>query len=150
MNTRLSCLSLAGAALLLSACSGEVEDTLPGQPIKHRQEAFKEILRQFEPFGEIAKQRAPDLDQAKAQASALMAVRDVPWDYFTDDSNQPPTKALPALWQNRDDFDAKHEDFIKATDALMSAAEEERVEDLKRAIGDVEQSCKACHKPYRR
>ena len=39
-------------AICLSACSGgKVEDKYPGQPVKHRQESFKNILNAFEPLG---------------------------------------------------------------------------------------------------
>ena len=143
-------LALAGITLMIGACSGQIEDTLPGQPIMHRQEAFKAILRAFEPFGDIIKQRAPDADTVKEQARALIEVRDVPWQYFTDDSDQPPSKSTSALWQNRADFDAKRIAFIEATDALTAAAEADNTEVLKSAVSTVEQSCKSCHKAYRR
>ena len=148
--SRATGLSLVGTTLLLSACSGQVEDTLPGQPIMHRQEAFKAILRAFEPFGDIVKQRAPAADEVKDQAQALIAARDVPWQYFTDDSDQPPSKSPSALWENRADFDAKRIDLIEATDALAAAAEAENAEALKAAVSKVEQSCKSCHQSYRR
>ena len=37
-------------AAMLTGC-GEVEDTRPGQPVKQRQVAFKEIVKTFEPMG---------------------------------------------------------------------------------------------------
>ncbi|MDO6459768.1 cytochrome c [Granulosicoccaceae sp. 1_MG-2023] len=136
--------------MLLSGCGGEVEDTLPGQPIKHRREAFKEILRTFEPMGVMLRENTYSSDEFNQLAAALMEIRDTPWAYFTDDSNQPPSKAKDALWANRADFDAHRLAFMDSTDALFEAAKTENPETIHTAYDKVGETCKSCHKLYRR
>ncbi len=66
------------AAGLLTACAGPVEDTLPGQPIKHRQEAFKEILRSFEPMGTMLRTQRYEADAFSAMANQLYQHHEAP------------------------------------------------------------------------
>jgi cytochrome c556 len=52
-------LFLLSTVALLAAC-GEVEDTRPGQPVKTRQTAFKEIVKAFEPMGVMLRENRYD------------------------------------------------------------------------------------------
>ncbi len=57
------------------------------------------------------------------------------------------TKALPAIWEKKADFDAKLDAF-----AASSKAAAGKVNDLasfKAEIGEVRKSCGGCHQPYR-
>ncbi|MBE0586583.1 MAG: cytochrome c, partial [Hydrogenophaga sp.] len=55
MTRKMLFLLVLVSALLLAGC-GEVEDTRPGQPVKTRQEAFKDLLRSFEPMSKMMKE----------------------------------------------------------------------------------------------
>lgn len=50
------------AAFLLAAC-GEPEDTRPGQPVKQRQTAFKDIIVFFEPMGVMLRKGTYDAER---------------------------------------------------------------------------------------
>ena len=137
------------AAILLAACSGPVEDTLPGQPIKHRQEAFKEILRNFEPMGTMLRTNRYEADPFADMAARLLSQRDGPWEYFTDGSFRPPTRAKEAVWSRAEDFERKRTAFIEATDALVEAANDRELANVRAAYSAVENACRSCHDDFR-
>lgn len=142
-------LAPALTALTLAACSGPVEDTLPGQPIKHRQEAFKEILRSFEPMGTMLRTNRYEADPFLDMTTRFIERRDGPWAYFTAGSFQPPTRAREAVWSRADDFERERAAFIEATDALLEAANGRDLADVRTTYSAVEASCRSCHDVFR-
>lgn len=137
-------------ALSLTACSQKVEDTHPDQPVTKRQEAFKAMLRTFEPMGTMLRTERFDADAFARLAQQLNTLRDQPWAHFGADTNYPPTKAKAAVWQKPDEFEAKRVRFVEATDALVAAAERRTQADARSAYEAVQNSCKACHNDFRR
>ncbi len=134
--------------VFLAAC-GEVEDTRPGQPVKTRQLAFKSILRSFEPMGTMLKDNRYDADKFAAMAAELVAKRDEPWGHFGADTNYPPSKSKPEVWNKAAEFDKQKQDFLAATDELLAAANKKD----KNAVGEpykkVYDSCQTCHRNFR-
>ncbi len=137
------------APLLLSAC-GEMEDTRPGQPVAHRQQAFKAILRSFEPMGVQLRQDRYEADEFLKYATELDRIKDEPWSYFGADTNYPPTKATDKLWEDMATFEKGRDDFLKAVTALVPAAQTKDVEQVRVAYKAVEESCRNCHKPFKK
>jgi cytochrome c556 len=88
-------------------------------------------------------------DATKAKA-ALMTISDnaakaVP--LFPASSKDGDTKALPAIWEKKADFDAK---MMKlGTDAKAAVDKVTDLGSLKAAIGDVRKNCGGCHTVYR-
>lgn len=136
-------------ALTAAACSGPVEDTRPGQPVKHRQEAFKAVLRAFEPMGVMLRENKYQADKFATLAAELVARRDAPWSLFGADTNYPPTKAKPAVWSEADGFERERVAFIAATDALLAAAQTHDQAQAKAAYEKVYDSCKSCHDRFK-
>lgn len=134
--------------LLLTAC-GEVEDTRPGQPVKHRQEAFKAILRAFEPMGTMLKDKRYDPDKFAALADDLAAKADAPWTHFGPDTDYPPSKSKSEVWQRADDFAKAREDFLKATAALQTAAKQKDAKAVEAPYKQVYDTCQSCHRTFR-
>lgn len=58
------------------------------------------------------------------------------------------TEAAPAIWEDREGFNAALQDFADATAAAIAAAPA-TLEDAKPAVGPVFQACKGCHDSYR-
>jgi cytochrome c556 len=89
-----------------------------------------------------------EADKAKA---ALMTISDnsakiAP--LFPATSKDGDTAALPAVWENKADFDAK---MVKmGTDAKAAADKVTDLDSLKAAIGAVRQNCGGCHNVYRK
>lgn len=142
-NTAILC-----ALACLAAC-GPVQDTRPGQPVAHRQAAFKEILKTFEPLGVLLREDRFDAEAARTMADALVARRAAPWEYFAAGTDYPPSHAKPGVWQAADKFAAAKEDFFKASDALVLAAKSGDKHQVAQAYAAVSDSCKRCHQDFK-
>lgn len=146
----LKTMTLAVCAAALAACSDVVEDTRPGQPVKHRQEAFKDILRVFEPMGTMLRTNSYDADRFALMAEALLERRDGPWSFFADDTYYPPTKAREAVWTRPDDFEDHLQAFVEATDELFEAAQARELARVRSAYDTAYGSCRNCHEEFRK
>src|SRR5215472_12551094 len=58
------------------------------------------------------------------------------------------TRALPKIWENKADFDAKIAAFGKAVADNKDKAK--TLDELKVAFSDVSKACSNCHEPYRK
>jgi cytochrome c556 len=130
----------------LTACS-KVEDTRPGQPVKHRQEAFKALLRAFEPVGVMLHDGQYTPEHLAQLNEALEQVRETPWNYFGPDTDYPPSKSRPEVWTQPEKFEDERAHFLAALDALRSA---ESLDTVQAAYNEARTSCKACHDAFRR
>lgn len=134
---------------LLTACSGEVQDTRPGQPVKTRQTAFKEILRSFEPMGVMLREDRYNADKFLVLAKEVVSKREAPWSHFAADTNYPPTKATPEVWAQPEKFEEKRQAFFKASDALLVAAENKDKKQAFSAHKAMYETCQDCHKTFK-
>ena len=148
LKPSLTGLLLLSTAALLAAC-GEPEDTRPGQPVKQRQQAFKEIIKSFEPMGVMLRKGSYEADRFLAFAEKLHAARELPWRHFGADTNYPPTKAKAELWQQPQQFEADKQAFLQASDALLAAAQNKDKARIQPAYDAVHESCKACHDRFK-
>ncbi|GAB1393924.1 cytochrome c [Rhodocyclaceae bacterium] len=137
-------------ALGLAACDKPPEDTRPGQPVKTRQTAFKEMLRVFEPMGTMLRDGKYDAGKFEAMAAALIAKRDGPWTHFGPDTHYPPTKAKPEVWEKAAEFEAARAGFFKSTDALLSAAQSKELKGVEDAYARVYDDCQSCHDAFKK
>jgi cytochrome c556 len=138
-------LTLAG----LTACGGQVEDTRPGQPVKTRQLAFKEMLKVFEPMGTMLRTQKYEPEKFLMLAGQLMTKRDAPWMNFAADTNYPPTKAKPEVWNQPEQFERERLSFMTATDELLAAAQTKRLVDAEKAYFKAYDTCQSCHKRFK-
>ena len=67
---------------------------------------------------------------------------------FPANSKDGDTAALPAIWENKADFDAKMAKM--STDAKAAADKVTDLDSLKTGIGAVRQNCGGCHNVYRK
>jgi cytochrome c556 len=137
-------------AFSLSACSDQVEDTRPGQPVKMRQTAFKEMLRVFEPMGTMLRDGKYDAGKFEALATDLITKRNGPWGNFGPDTNYPPTKARLEVWTNQVQFDQAQVAFFRSTDALLSAAKAKDLKSVTTAYANVYDLCQSCHREFKK
>lgn len=145
----LNVLLLAVAVAGLSACGGPVEDTRPGQPVKTRQVAFKEMLRAFEPMGIMLRENRYEADRFLVLAEAFMATRDAPWPHFGADTHYPPTKAKPEVWSRSESFEREKQAFLAATDELLAKARSRDAEAVRTAYFKVYDLCESCHQEFK-
>ncbi len=133
---------------LLAAC-GEPEDTRPGQPVKQRQQAFKEIIKSFEPLGVMLRKDGYQAEKFERLTNELIAKRDLPWSHFGPDTNYPPTKSTPEVWAQPEQFEKEKQAFIVATDSLLAAVKTQDKASISKAYDAVHDSCKSCHKTFK-
>lgn len=148
MSYRLLVSALA-AASLLAAC-GDPQDTRPGQPVAHRQAAFKAILKAFEPMGVMLRDDKYDGDRFLTLSKTLAANAQKPWDYFRPDTNYPPTHATGDVWSNTAKFNQERQEFVDATTRLAQVAESKDVDKIKPAYKAVHNACQECHKEFKK
>ena len=58
------------------------------------------------------------------------------------------TAALPAIWENKADFDAKLAKF--STDSKAASAKVNDLDSFKAEMTEIGKSCGGCHQPYRK
>lgn len=139
-----------GAGLTLAGCSNEPQDTHPNQPVTKRKAIFKQMLRTLEPMGMVVRERG-DYDRQAFLTGALelKQLATEPWVHFTPDSNYPPTRAKPEVWQKPADFTQAQQTLKEATEQLAKTAESGDMERIRPALNRVEDSCKSCHQQFR-
>ena len=116
-----------------------------------RRALFKEFTRTLEPMGLVSRDKRPYKDaEFLAQALALQKLSTQPWPLFTPDSNYPPTKAKPAVWDKPGEFKEAQQSFEVQVAALVQAAKGTDLDAIKASVSQVQQSCKACHDSFRK
>jgi cytochrome c556 len=88
-----------------------------------------------------------DLAKAKAIFTAYQDAAAKGPALFTPDSKDGDTAALPKIWENKADFDAKFAKF--GADAKAAEAKVTDLDSFKTAFGDVTKNCGGCHADYR-
>lgn len=139
-------ITLAG----LASCTAHVEDTRPGQPVKTRQDAFKEILRVFEPMGVMLRTDRYDSVRFAELAAELSGISERPWVHFSADTNYPPSKAKDAVWKQPDEFERKKLAFSAAITRLDSAVTSAKKEGISKAYFELHDTCKSCHDQFKK
>lgn len=87
--------------------------------------------------------------EAEGHAQTLVDNFTALMDLFPEDSQSGDTKALPAIWENKADFDAKMKNALEASKVVLAAAQsgdDAAFEEARKALGD---ACFACHQTYR-
>lgn len=140
------------AAAVAAALSAAVVPFAVAQedPIKVREELMEGIGDAAKVIGPMLQGKAP-FDAAKAKAAAEVVAKnaaDFP-NHFPEGSDQGKTEALPAIWQNKADFDAKSKKLSDDATAAAAAADAGE-EPFKAAAGAMFGNCKSCHELYRK
>lgn len=142
--------TVIAASLTLTGCSSEPRDTHPDQPVTKRKAVFKQMLRTLEPMGMVVRERENyDSQVFLADAKKLKQLASEPWAHFTPDSNYPPTRAKPEVWQKPADFNHARQKLEESTEKLLKAAESGNMALIRPALNSVEESCKSCHQQFR-
>jgi cytochrome c556 len=68
---------------------------------------------------------------------------------FREGSNVGGSKALPAIWENWDDFKARFDANIAASARMLAAAQANDAAAYTAAFREISQSCGSCHMDYR-
>ncbi len=137
-------LALASAAVAIGISAVVAQSN----PVTERQAAMKAVGSQNSIATEMLAGKRPFSEDAARQvfmtfSDSATRMRKL----FPPDSKEGNTKALPAIWEKWDDFDARLAKFAEQSKAAAG-----KVTDLgsfKSELSAVRQNCGGCHKPYR-
>ena len=137
--------AIAGAAI--------AEDAPFGQQIKARQGLMQINALSIGTLASMAKGETPyDAAAAQSAADAIVGVvnLDLPmlWPAGSDNTANPATNALPAIWAEGSDIGAKVEAWSTAATAMQAAAGKD-LASLQGAMDALGGSCGGCHKAFR-
>lgn len=140
--------SLFGMMVVAVAAFGATAVVAQNDPIAQRQAAMKAVGGQNSAATRMLTGKEPFSTEAAQKVFATFAdsatrMRKL----FPEDSKSGDTKALPSIWEKREDFDARLVKF--AEQSKMAAAKVTDLASFKEQIGAVRQNCGACHTPYR-
>jgi len=120
--------------------------------IEYRQAVYKIVAGNFGPLTQAAQGKAEfKADVAARQASRLAQIATFVGDSYPDISKEGKTRALPAIWSNRKEFDQLVQDLVNHTKTLSDVTENSSSagEEFKTAVAAVGNDCKACHDKFR-
>lgn len=137
-------------AFTLTACSSEPQDKHPNQPVSKRKAVFKQMMRTLEPLGMAVRGRENyEPQKFLAGAQELKQLSTEPWVHFTANSNYPPTRAKPEVWQKPAEFKQAQEKLMESTQQLVKVSESGNIEQIRPVLNQVEENCKSCHQQFR-
>lgn len=140
--TTLILLMLSGAAFAHSGATGIV---------KERMDMMLEIGDDMELIGNMVRGKTPY--DAEAAERAALSIADHAGAFtavFPPGSLQHPTEALPAIWDNWDEFADLSEKLKTDANALASvAAMSTSGAEISAQFADMGRSCSACHEKFR-
>ncbi len=137
--------ALAGAAL------AQGDSNANATAIAYRQGIYKAIRWNWVPLAEMVQQKRPfDRAEFVKRATRVSFLSHQLLEGYPEGSHEGvTTDALPAIWENFEDFSAKLDDMKRATHALRVAAASADEAALKQQFIKTAGTCKACHDEYR-
>jgi cytochrome c556 len=129
-------LGLALAALPAAASEGDAE---------YREHVMASIGGHMQAAADIVQQKVPHQDHFQLHVNALAEMAGIARTLFPEGSQG--GDALPAIWENPDDFAAKLDDLEQAAANLKSTVDSGG--EIIPAFQQVGQACKSCHDDYR-
>jgi cytochrome c556 len=157
MNKLLTIVLGASLVSTLAACSGgagggaEAPDTPEGAAFEYRHSIMEAVAYKVGQLRGMAQGEIPADNAAFAKhANDVAALAGMVTEGFIPNSVVGDSIALPEIWTNNADFQAKAADFQNAATALATAASQQGFEAAKGMVQAVGQTCGGCHRPYRR
>jgi len=152
MTSKLLTTAAVLCATLGITATAIAQSSLP-PAVEARQGQFNIMALNVSVLGNMARGNIDyDADAAQAAADNLVAIstlnQAVHWPEGTDNFETDGTRALPAIWEDFDDFASKWAAFGEASVA-MAAVAGEGLDAVRGSIGAVGGTCGACHDVYR-
>lgn len=120
-----------------------------GDPVAARKALMKENGAQSRVAREMIEGKQPfELTKAQKVLATFAGVHDKAKDLWPDTSKSGDHASLPAIWENKSDFDAKLTKF--STDAKAAESKVKDLDSFKAVMGDIGKECGGCHNTYRK
>jgi cytochrome c556 len=134
----------------MAMIAAEAQTPKPEDQIKLRKAAYNLMNYSLGSLDAMVEgKRAFDQDEALRNAELLGQLAGVPRRFFGEGTDKGETRAKPEVWAKRADFDAKMDKMVTEAGKLYQVAKTGDVAALKKAVGDVDAACTACHDDYR-
>lgn len=147
VKKRLQILSLAclvAAPLMLRA------EADPENIIKYRQNVMKANGAHMAAIAAIVQGKVPYREQLLDHALAVVEINRDVHKLFPEGSDFGDTAALDAVWKNKAEFNKQAQLTEKRSEALLKAVKAGNKEAQAKAFKALSDSCKNCHKDFRR
>lgn len=146
---------LSLAALILAGCAtafpAVAQFAKPEDAIKYRQGAMQVMGAHFGRLGAMANGKvAFDPKTAAENAAVVEFMSKLPFAGFVEGTDKGETRAKPAIWAERDKFNAGATKMQEEVAKLNVAAKSGSLDQIKSAFGAAGKACKACHDDYRK
>jgi cytochrome c556 len=120
-----------------------------GDPIAARKAIMKANGDQSKIATDMLEGKAPfNLDAAKKVFMTFTEAEKVKTLFPDNSKTGGDTAALPAIWENKADFEAKLAKFVAEAKAAVAATTD--ADTFKVQITEVRKNCGGCHQPYRK
>jgi cytochrome c556 len=118
-------------------------------PIKARKDLMEGNGRQARLGSEMVQAKRPfNLDDAKKVFATFQEAGEKAPALFPEGSNSGDTAALPAVWENKTDFDARLAKLASDSKAAIEATKD--LDTFKAQFTEVVKNCGGCHQVYRK
>ena len=132
---------------LLASPPLAAHDENPEGAAKYRHHTMQAIGGHMQAIVDILRRDVPHTDHLPIHTGALAALADITPTLFPPGSGGLDTEALPAIWENPEDFAQRVDAFREAAANLNDVAGKGGA--LGPAVKQVGQTCKGCHDGYR-
>ncbi len=137
-------ITLMGFAIVVGVSAAIAAD----DPIKARQALMDKNGDSIKPIVPILKGQAPfDLATVQTALNAFIATSEQAPPLFAPGTDKGKTKALPAIWQNKADFDARMAKLGSDSRAALASIMDEA--SFKAKFPPILKNCGDCHETYR-
>ena len=118
-------------------------------PIAARKQLMKDNGAQSKVARDMIEGKEPfDLAKAHKVLATFAAANDKGKGLWPDNSKTGDTASLPAVWENKADFDAKLAKL--SSDSKAADGKVKDLDSFKAVMGDVGKNCGGCHNTYRK
>lgn len=123
----------------------------PETELKMRKSTMDLINYNFSSLEAMAEGKRPfDKEEAARNADLVALLSALPKRFFGEATNiEGQTKAKPAVWQHRADFDKKMDAMATEAAKLPAAVRSGDMDAFRKQVDETGRSCKSCHDDYR-
>lgn len=154
--SRVLAVAAALGMALTAGCGGggidrdALAETPEGQAFLFRDAVMTLVASKMLTVGDMARGDIPADDAVFTKAAAdLAALAGMTTEGFMPEGIPAGSRAMPEIWQNWSDFEARAQDFEKAAQSVAEAAQSGGLGAARDLVRPLQQTCGGCHSSYR-
>jgi len=154
--SRVLAVAAALGMALTAGCGGggidrdALAETPEGQAFLFRDAVMTLVAAKMLTVGDMARGDIPADDAVFTKAATdLAALAGMTTEGFMPEGIPAGSRAMPEIWQNWSDFEARARDFQQAAQAVADAAQNGGLQAARDLVRPLQQTCGGCHSTYR-